>query len=159
MLPSVMALEIERKFLVARLPDEVRAAAGTPIRQGYVAIADDAEVRLRDRGGRFYQTVKIGRGMVRREFQVELDRRQFDELWPATEGRRLEKSRYRLEVGDHRCDIDVYAGPLNGLEVVEVEFASERDATAFEPPTWFGPEVTRDDRYANRTLAVSGRPE
>jgi CYTH domain-containing protein len=154
-----MALEIERKFLLDRLPDELRQATGTPIRQGYVAVSDDAEVRLRDKGGRFYQAVKIGRGMVRREYQVELDRRQFEGLWPATEGRRLEKTRYRIEAAGRRFDVDVYTGALSGLQVVEVEFGNERDAEAFVPPPWFGREVTGDDRYANRCLAVGGMPE
>ena len=45
-----------------------------------------------------------------------------------------------------------------GLPDVEVEFGSERDAAAFVPPPWFDREVTDDDRYANRSLAVNGRP-
>jgi CYTH domain-containing protein len=42
--------------------------------------------------------------------------------------------------------------------VAEVEFESEAAADEFEPPDWFGPEVTDDPRYANRALAVDGVP-
>jgi CYTH domain-containing protein len=154
-----VAVEIERKFIVEELPAALSGASGVAIRQGYVAISDTAEVRLRDKGGRFYQAVKIGRGLVRQEFQVELDRSQFEGLWPATEGRRLEKTRYRIEVDGTPADVDVYHGSLTGLAVVEVEFDDERTAAAFEPPEYFGRELTGDDRYANRSLAVRGRPE
>ena len=92
-----MALEIERKFLLAETPADLADHTGTSIRQGYLALSEHAEVRLRDKGGRFFEAVKIGRGLVRREFQVELDRSQIEELWPATEGKRLETTRSRQD--------------------------------------------------------------
>jgi CYTH domain-containing protein len=42
--------------------------------------------------------------------------------------------------------------------LVEVEFASVEDSARFSPPEWFGPEVTEDERYKNRQLAVHGLP-
>jgi CYTH domain-containing protein len=42
------------------------------------------------------------------------------------------------------------------LAVAEVEFASERAARQFDPPLWFGREVTGNERFANSHLAVSG---
>jgi adenylate cyclase len=151
-------MEIERKFLIDRLPPELDEGRGTPIRQGYLAVGEGPEVRLRDAGGRCTETVKIGRGLVRRELEVELEREQLGALWPATEGRRLEKTRHRLEVGGRTAEVDVYRGALAGLVVVEVEFGSEAEAAAFVPPSWFGVEVTGDERYANARLAVSGLP-
>jgi CYTH domain-containing protein len=153
-----VALEIERKFLLERVPDAAAGAEGVPIRQGYLAIADTAEVRLRDKGGRFFEAVKIGRGLTRREYQVELTRDQFDVLWPATEGARLTKTRIRVHVDSSAIDIDVYDGDLHGLVVAEVEFGDEGEAAGFVPPSWFGTELTGDDRYANRSLAVDGLP-
>jgi len=40
---------------------------------------------------------------------------------------------------------------------VEVEFETADDALAFEPPAWFGTEVTKDESYKNAAL-VLGRP-
>jgi CYTH domain-containing protein len=37
-----------------------------------------------------------------------------------------------------------------------VEFDSEEDLARFEPPPWFGPEVTDDLRYTNAHLAAYG---
>ena len=35
---------------------------------------------------------------------------------------------------------------------------SEEEAGRFDPPEWFGDEVTGDERYLNETLATRGRP-
>ena len=42
--------------------------------------------------------------------------------------------------------------------MAEVEFPSEDASQAFDPPSWFGHELTDDPRYRNRALAVDGRP-
>ncbi len=150
--------EIERKFVLAAVPG---AAAGTPgeaIAQGYLAVGGDLEVRLRARAGRYVQTVKAGSGLVRREIEVELTREQFEALWPATEGRRVEKTRYLVEAAGHTVEIDVFHGALTGLITAEVEFGSEEEAAVFEPPGWLGEEVTGDPRYANRNLALVEAP-
>jgi CYTH domain-containing protein len=35
-----------------------------------------------------------------------------------------------------------------------VEFADADTAASFQPPAWFGAEVTDDVRYRNRSLAM-----
>ena len=42
--------------------------------------------------------------------------------------------------------------------MAELEFPDEDAARGFEPPAWLGREVTEDDAYKNRALAVEGRP-
>ncbi len=152
--------EIERKFLVAEVPGDLGRHPSESIAQGYIAVDGPVEVRLRRRGGRALLTVKSGAGRVRVEEELELDDRRFESLWPLSEGRRVNKTRHRLPAagGDLTIELDVYAGDLEGLVVAEVEFDSEAAADAFEPPDWFGAEVTDDPRYANRALAVDGVP-
>ncbi len=154
-----MAVEIERKFLVERVPEHVAAWPGERIEQGYVAIAHDVEVRLRRRGSRCIETIKRGTGLRRVELEVELSDGQLETLWPATEGRRVVKTRRVGEVDGDRVELDVFEGALAGLVLAEVEFASLEAARSFRPPTWFGREVTDDPGFANRSLALSGRPE
>jgi adenylate cyclase len=72
---------------------------------------------------------------------------------------RVEKTRYEIPYGAHLIELDVYSGALEGLVVAEVEFGSEEESARFDPPDWFGSEVTDDVRYSNRSLAVHGRPE
>ena len=153
-------MEVERKFLVWELPADLDSHPASAIHQGYLAIdPDGAEVRVRRRGERRYLTGKRGHGLARDEAEIELSEPQFDALWPLTEGRRIEKTRYEITAGAGLViEIDVYGGGLEGLAVAEVEFHSPADADAFDAPAWFGPDVTSDDRYKNQRLATDGLP-
>jgi adenylate cyclase len=150
-------VEVERKFVVSDLPN-LEGTDFDEIEQGYLAIGTDGEVRLRRKGDRLALTAKRGAGLSRQEAETELDRERFDELWPLTDGRRLHKRRYVLPHGDLKVELDVYEGDLEGLVVAEIEFDSEEEARAFEPPRWLGEEVTGDHRYLNETIATAGAP-
>jgi CYTH domain-containing protein len=151
-------IEIERKFLLDGLPPTMRYARRVPIRQGYIALDGDTEVRVRITPKAAVLTIKAGRGGVRTEEEVTLDSRQGDALWELTEGRRVQKTRRRVRIGDAEVEVDEYGGSLDGLVVAEVEFADEEASRAFEPPAWFVREVTDDWRYSNRSLASDGIP-
>ncbi len=153
---TVFAMEVERKFLVGE-PPELNPASGVWIEQGYLAIGD-GEVRLRRKGEGRLLTAKRGSGLSREEAEVELDRQPFEELWPLTEGRRLRKRRHLIPHDGLEIEIDVYEGELEGLVVAEIEFPTEDEARAFEPPAWLGEDVTGDERYLNETLATRGLP-
>ena len=151
-------VEIERKFRVGEVPG-LEAAAATPIEQGYLAVDDAAEVRLRRAGEGRRLTAKRGHGAERAEVEIDLAAADFERLWPLTAGRRLEKTRRRLPLGDGlTVEVDVYGGELAGLRVAEVEFPDAEAERRFEPPDWFGRELTGDDDYANQTLAARGLP-
>jgi adenylate cyclase len=150
-------MEVERKFLVSERP-ELDDADSEEIDQGYLAVGEDGEVRLRRKGERRLLTAKMGVGLSREEAEVELDREAFERLWPLTEGRRLHKRRHVLPHDGLEIEVDVYAGELDGLVIAEIEFGSEEEARAFEPPDWLGVDVTGDPRYLNETLAAEGAP-
>jgi adenylate cyclase len=151
-------VEVERKWLVHTPPD-LPAHQGKAVTQGYIALAEDGtEVRLRQIGEQFFQTVKGAGGLVRGEIEVELTKQQFEALWPATAGRRLEKTRYRVPWAGKPVEIDVYHGALAGLVVAEVEFTSADESKPFTAPPWFGTEVTDDEAYKNVHLALHGKP-
>jgi CYTH domain-containing protein len=150
-------MEVERKFVVHEPPD-LGGTDADEIDQGYLAIGPEGEVRLRRKGDHFLLTAKRGQGLSREESEVELDRDAFHRLWALTEGRRLHKRRHVISDGDRKIEVDVYAGDLDGLVVAEIEFPSEEEARAYDPPEWFGEEVTGDHRYLNETLAAEGRP-
>ncbi len=154
-----MTTEIERKFLVADLPD-LSSADKAVVRQGYLTSPDDsAELRLRQKNDRFFLTLKGGGAMVRVEREAEISAEQFETFWPETEGRRVEKERFTGVLSDGRLfELDVFLGDLAPLQLVEVEFSTEAEALAFTPPDWFGADVTSDNRYKNRTMATSGVP-
>jgi adenylate cyclase len=69
------------------------------------------------------------------------------------------KTRYTVEHGDARWEIDEFGGTLAGLYLAELELASESETVA--PPPAFLPvvrDVTDDPSYKNKTLATRGLP-
>jgi adenylate cyclase len=155
-----MAQEIERKLLVDELPGDLGAWPSRRLEQGYLAITDEAEIRIRRVDGSDARlTVKSSPGLSRMEEELALDHDAFERLWPLTAGRRLVKVRHtREDAPGVVLELDVYEGALAGLVTLEVEFASEEAARAWAPPPWADREVTGDKAYANQTLAVRGRP-
>ena len=120
-----MAAEIERKFLLPGPPAELQGSPSRQIEQGYLAISEDSEVRLRRSGEDLRLTVKTGHGISRQETEVELPGDVFEELWPQTEGRRVEKVRHLVGIGDGlTAEVDVYSGELEGPVTAETNGAS-----------------------------------
>ncbi|MEO1058864.1 MAG: hypothetical protein AAFY28_18310, partial [Actinomycetota bacterium] len=163
--------EIERAFVVETRSDVephlARAVRCTALRQGYVAIDDPGgghvEVRVRSTDDQHLLTVKGGVGLTRTEVEVPIDAAQASALWPLAGDRVIEKLRYTVPLdtapntGVVEVEIDVYSGRFAGLVMTELEFADAATAMAFEPPPWFGTEVTDDARWGNANLARHGR--
>lgn len=162
---AMLKKEIERKFLVAQTPQVLSNFERLTLNQGYLALdPNGTEVRLRSiqssRGYSYFLTAKAGMDMmVRDEPEREINSDFFHLFWPLTSGRRIFKQRYELPLpGGHVAELDKFLGDLAGRELVEVEFATVPAAEAFQPPEWFGLEVTEDKRYKNQQLAVQGWP-
>ena len=154
-----MAREIERKFLVTELPQELESYPKNEIIQGYISILEDGtEERVRKKGARFFHTVKTGSGLVRQESDKEISEKEFNELWAKTDGKRILKTRYDIEYEGLLIELDIFSQNLQGLVVAEVEFEDEEQSYKFVPPEWFGNEITDDNAYKNKTLAVYGMP-
>ena len=155
-----MADEIERKFKISHLPHGIKRESGVFIRQGYVCLNEDAELRVREKGNNYFLTFKSGEGLVRPEWEVGIPIWVFEGLWLSTRNARIYKRRYKIAGPDGLVfEIDVFEGQLRGLVILEVEFPTKEAADRFElPPEFNGIEVTEDDRYKNKHLAVFGRP-
>jgi adenylate cyclase len=152
-------VEIERKWVPAAPPPGLAGHPSRHVEQGYVALDEHAEVRVRRADDERTLTIKSGSGMVRVEEELPLSADQFDALWALTEGRRVVKTRYLVPLDEGlTAEVDVYEDALDGLVTAEVEFPSEDAAEGFAAPEWLGRDVTGDKRYANRALAVDGLP-
>lgn len=149
--------EIERKFLIKNLPENLENFTHYEIRQGY--ISTDPTIRLRQQDDKYILTVKSAGLMKKQEYELDLTEEQFNRLWKKTEGNTIEKTRYVIPLNDGlKAELDVYKGFLSGFMNVEVEFASTKEAILFDIPDWFGQEVTQDPRYSNSSLAKFGIP-
>ena len=66
----------------------------------------------------------------------------------------IEKHRYRMPLADGlEAEIHVHEGHLAGFSYAEVEFNNIGEVALFEPPGWFGREVTEDVRFSYGILA------
>lgn len=167
--------EVERKFLVDLndIPSGTRPDSEDRIYQAYVGIAEDgSETRVRmtephsNDDKRYELTVKTKGGLSRGERTVPISEEMYFTLSDShkREGSLIVKLRLSIPYQDVTIELDIYDGDLHGLVVAEVEFHGETEqdalsaAAAFEPPSWFGEEVTEDSRFKNKNLALNGRP-
>ena len=149
-------MEIERKFLVKKLPD-LHLYPHKRIVQGY--ISTDPVIRVRQMDDTYCVCLKSQGHMIREEFELNITKEQCDALWSKVENAPIEKIRYFIPL-EHglTAELDVYEGPLYGLLTVEVEFNSSTEAAHFVVPSWFGEDITHDNRYKNNHLALYGLP-
>lgn len=152
--------EIERKFVAKNIPASLlEPRTPVKIRQGYLSHSDDSEIRIRDKSGSYTMTVKQGSGLKRLETEVDIDAEQFEALWPLTQGSRIDKLRYKIPYFGQTLEVDVFAGALTSLVIVEVEFTSEEESRDFLPPDFVNDEVTTNSDFKNLNLARNGLPD
>ena len=148
-------MEIERKFLVKNIPVDLNEYKGKDMVQGYLSVAP--VVRVRREGTNYILTYKGGGMMARREENLPLDKESFNHLLEKCDGIIINKARYRIPLGEGysnlTAELDVFEGELKGLVIVEVEFKTVDEAKEFNPPDWFGRDVTYDGRYHNSYLS------
>lgn len=147
-------MEIERKYLVDKIPENYREFPCHVIEQAYLCTAP--VVRIRREDDSYYLTYK-GKGlMAREEYNLPLNEQAYNHLLPKADGIVLTKTRYLIPVdgSDHlTVEMDVFSGKYEGLVLAEVEFPTEEEALAFVAPEWFGRDVTFSGEYQNSRLA------
>ena len=151
-------MEIERKYLVASLPEGLSECPHVEIEQGYLCTSPT--VRVRRMGDVFWLTVKervvTGSSAIHnREEEFRLSEQKYLRLREKCDGQLVSKTRYRVPLTDCGlvAELDIFHGPHEGLRLVEVEFPSTEAADRFTPPAWFGDDVSTDPRYRNSFLA------
>lgn len=151
-----MAVEIERKFLLLNDSWRGSADAGNHMRQGYFAGPTDrppcASIRVRVDNDHAYLNIKSYElGIRRQEYEYEIDCGDAEKMLQSLcEKPLIEKTRFKLLVGEHRWEIDVFDGDNEGLVVAEIELSDENET--FVKPDWLASEVSDDSRYYNVSL-------
>lgn len=148
---EIMAIEIERKFLVAG-DYKPFATSCERIAQGYLSSSGGCTVRVRVRGERGFLTIKgpSADGISRNEWEYEVPAREALEMLSLCRGGVIDKCRYLVPFEGHTFEVDEFYGDNEGLTVAEVELASADEE--FARPEWLGEEVTGDRRYYNSHL-------
>ena len=143
-------MEIERKFTIRELPENLDSYPHVEITQAY--LCTEPVMRIRKQDEEYIFTYK-GKGlMVREEYNLPLTKEAFDKLLPKAEGHIISKTRYQIPLGDLVIELDLFQSPTD-LIMAEVEFPDEEAAHAFTPPAWFDRDVTNDPAYHNSNMS------
>jgi len=148
-----MAIEIERKFLLAN--DNWRALVSKSInyRQGYLNSDEHSSVRIRVSDDTAKLNIKsVTIGAQRHEYEYDIPADDAHELLNTLCHKPLiEKTRHIVVIKQHTWEIDEFLGKNLGLCVAEIELSQVDEF--FEKMDWVGEEVTEDKRYYNNQLA------
>lgn len=148
-------IEIERKFLVKKIPDNLDTYERIDMIQGYLNTAP--VVRVRKENDDYVLTYKGSGLLSHSEYNLPLNKEAFEHLLKKCDGIIISKSRYKIPIENNlTAELDIFKGDLDSLKLVEVEFDSVEEANNFTPPEWFGEDVTTDGRYHNSYISKYG---
>ena len=148
-------IEFERRFLLERLPADVKVVAVRRIVDRYI---EGTRLRLReiidpDGAGVYKLAQKIPdetpttrQGMITNFY---LSRDEFGVL-SRLPAKILRKTRHSVPP----FGIDVFEDALDGLVMAEAEFTSAEEAASLEIPSFIAAEVTKDRRFAGGSLVA-----
>jgi len=145
-------MEIERKYLIHQLPENINRYPHYEIEQGY--LNTEPVVRIRRQGDEYVLTYKSKGFLSREEYNLPLTKEAYEHMRPKTDGILISKTRYVLPLGQKlKIELDHFHKPYETLYLAEVEFPDEESARKFIPPSWFGKDVTFSAKYQNSTLS------
>ncbi|WP_461816236.1 CYTH domain-containing protein [Faecalimonas sp.] len=148
-------MEIERKYLINHLPENLSSYPHRIIEQGY--LSTDPVIRIRKDGEKYELTYKSKGLMIREEHTLPLTHLSYEHLKSKIDGFLITKERYNIPYDNHlTIELDYFLGDFSPLILAEVEFPDETSANAFIPPNWFGKDVTFSPAYQNSSLSQKG---
>lgn len=175
-------MEIEKKFLINRMPENPDSFKKKEIEQGY--LCRKPVVRIRRSNDDYILTYKskpVGRDsettICNNEIEAALTKEAYCHLREKVDNHLIEKTRYIIPIGTAaancpgmnteepgedglpvgeaslKIELDVFHGRLEGLRFAEIEFPTVDAAEHFVKPEWFGEDVSMDSRYRNGHLS------
>lgn len=154
-------MEIERKYAVNKLPQDLAQYKCKKIEQGY--LCHNPTIRIRKSNNDYILTYKSkfgiekkkeGSAIFNNEVELPLTKEAYEKLVPKTDANLVRKTRYLIPLENElTAELDVFEGLLDGLVFTEVEFPDEKTSNEFIPPAWFGKELSSDKRFTNYNLS------
>lgn len=149
-------MEIEKKFLIQRMPSNLSLYKKHSIEQAY--LSTEPVLRIRKKNENYILTYKGPGMMTREEHEFPLTETAYRHLLQKADGNVITKTRYLIpDDSGLTIELDVFSGCFSGLVMAEVEFPDLDTANAYQMPDWFLKEVTTDPRFHNS--AMSEMPE
>lgn len=158
-------MEIERKFTVRKLPDNLSDYPCRFIEQAY--LNTDPVLRVRRQDDKYILTYKGSGLLAHEEYNLDLNKKSYEHLLTKADGNIITKKRYLIPIlepvfaegfvadSDPKLciELDIFEGCFDGLIIAEVEFPSIEMANAFQMVDWFLEDVTSNREYHNSNLS------
>lgn len=140
------------------LPPGAVAGTGVVSHMGCLSAGGNREVFVVRRGREKFLLEREGRMRLRRESEVAIGARAFEDLWRLTEGSRIVKKtrKARVEGLDFRVETLERGG--EGICIAVVGFWSPAAAREFVPPAFLGVEITGLEEFSDAHIALHGLP-
>jgi len=160
-------MEIERKFTLKHLPENLESYPCYHIEQAY--LCTNPVVRIRKQDNEYILTYKGAGMMAREEHNLPLTEAAYYHLREKADGNIISKKRYKIPLpnpkfkegapippADYKLtiELDVFDPPFVPLVMAEVEFGTKRAAESFLAPDWFDRDVTYNHEYHNSYLSA-----
>lgn len=151
-------MEIERKFLVKSLPENLEEYPCRQIEQAYLCTGP--VVRIRHLDDEYILTYKSGGMMARQEVELPLTKKAYHHLKEKADGTIISKKRYVIPLDEIlKIELDIFQDMLTGFVMAEVEFPTVEAANDFVPPEWFGKDVTFVSDFHNSHISAMNETE
>lgn len=156
-----MKLEIERKYLVKYLPEEVSLSDNYEITSGYTSKETSSRVN-------YCKSPTRETGFVTFKGKGDLSRNEYEYNIPANEAFQMvedksicpfviKKTRYNFLYKNKLWEIDKYHSIyLNGKNLIVAEVELENENDSFDVPDFIEKEITGFKGISNHSLAVNG---
>lgn len=148
-----MGYEIERKFLINKMPEDLNKYPFYLIEQVY--LTTEPTIRVRREDNSYYMTYKGGGGLKHEEYNLPLTKDAYETLKSKADGNVITKKRYLIPYELYTIELDLFDPPFAPLVLAEVEFPTEEEARDFNVPDWFEKDVTDDRRYYNSYMSFA----
>ena len=168
-----MNKEIERKYAVDEIPDDLKIEKIIDIEQAFIYRDNNTIIRIRKIKDRKEKTIKyiytvktkgdiqydsydIGK---KYEIETSISKEEYEELIQKKISNNINKTRIIVPIDENlKVEIDIYYEYLDGLLTAEIEFPSEEIARTYKEPTWLGKELGYKE-LSNRKLAEMTKEE
>ena len=150
-------IELELTFLAKFWPKELDGVEPVLMKDIYVPdTARHPYLRLRQKGDKYEITKKRPVSdsdiSTQTEQTIPLQKTEFDALSSASQ-KAVSKKRYHVQLAGREAEVDVFTDKLAGLVLIDFEFKTQAEKTAFKPPDCCLADVTQEEFIAGGLLA------
>ena len=158
----MQGVEIEKKYRVIKLPEDIEKYKKIEIEQSYLNHGSKPTLRLRKYNDDEYILSYKARKKEYRddlsvcdEVELPLSKESYDHLRKKIDGRTIYKTRYVIPLDDGlKVEIDKFKGFFDGVCFDEIEFKSEEQANSYKIPDWLGEDISNQKRVKNGYMAI-----